>query len=354
MKFDSRIFKRIFKALSADKRADKRQDQLVVILSSQEAFSQAISSFDDFMSLWTSCSVAKQHLILNRLEHMPGEWARLVRDGYEFASIMEVSPRDSQLRLVDYLLNQEGEWARLVKIYWKFASIMESSPRDSQLRLVDYLLNQEGEWARLVRDGYEFARIMAASPLDSKLKLVRHLFQRDDEGQLSLRWRYTLDDLHPTIKGVSSEESPLRLLLECKDLEGFKNKLDELIQVPKLRSLGRLLGQAKRTADSHLNKEGALTIGEDAVEPCHLGRMPLEVLQNISWFFVKIGQAKRTADSHLNKEGALTIGEDAVEPCHLGRMPLEVLQNISWFFVKSGDKKDINKIIEVHMDKPKI
>ena len=61
----------------------------------------------------------------------------------------------------------------------------------------------------------------------------------------------------------------------------------------------------------------------------------------------------RTANRHVNEECALAVGGDAVEPCHLGRMPLEVLQRIGSFAAPSLANKDVNSIISAHLNRSK-
>ena len=335
MVFDSNIFQGLSDA--------ERQGLLVEMLGSREAFSEAFPSLDSFIRLLGVCQLRELHLVFSRLEYMPGEWARLVEYSYQFDSIMEVSSLDIQLRLVDHLLNQKGEWARLVNNAYNFEGLMKVVPEQVKGQMIERLLTQEGEWERLVQDphqffvivevvpeqyqqqmieqlltregdwerllysGHDFARLMEVPPLDSQLKLLRHLFQKDDKGQLSLRLNFSLNWLQLTVKLTLQRNwrgNPLTSLLECEDLEKFKNKLDELIEVPKLRILGRLFGEAKRTAGSHVHEEGALAVGGEAVEPCHLGRMPLEVLQRIGTFAVP-GLANKDVNSiisaHLNR-----------------------------------------------------
>lgn len=111
---------------------------------------------------------------------------------------------------------------------------------------------------------------MGLVPLKGKLKLLRHLFQRDDEGQLSLRFGYKLHELKSLIRNQSSEESPLRSLLKCTDLEQFKNTLDDVIRERcGLKKLGRLFGEAQRTCEQGSASESA---------SCHFGKLPLELI----------------------------------------------------------------------------
>ncbi len=387
MKFDSIIFQTLSDA--------ERQDQLVELLGSREAFSEAFPSLDIFISLLKVSQLPELHLVFNRLVVVPaemqqqmferlltqeGEWKRLVRSFYHFSRLMEVVPEQVKEQMMNRLLTQEDEWKRLVRSVYHFASLMEVVPEqvkeqmmnrlltqeDEWKRLVDSinalarlmkvvpeqvkeqmvnrlltqegewkplgtdadhffmivevvpeqvkeqmmnrLLTQEGEWERLVEDACGFATLMKVLPLNSQLKHLRHLFQKDDKGQLSLRLYRTLDHLHALIiKRVSSEGNPLRSLQECTNIEEFKRKLDKLIQVPELKRLGRLFGQAKRTADSS-NEEGALAIGEDVVEPCHLGSMPLEVLQHIGSF-----AAPNIANKDVNEIIETHLGKPTVE-----------------------------------------
>ena len=220
---------------------------------------------------------------------------------------MKVVPEQVKGQMIERLLTQEGEWERLVQDPHQFFVIVEVVPEQYQQQMIEQLLTREGDWERLLYSGHDFARLMEVPPLDSQLKLLRHLFQKDDKGQLSLRLNFSLNWLQLTVKLTLQRNwrgNPLTSLLECEDLEKFKNKLDELIEVPKLRILGRLFGEAKRTAGSHVHEEGALAVGGEAVEPCHLGRMPLEVLQRIGTFAVP-GLANKDVNSiisaHLNR-----------------------------------------------------
>ena len=95
----------------------ERQDQLVELLSSPEAFSEAFPNLDIFISLLEVGHLFELHLAFNRLEHMPSEWKRLVRRSDQFLNIMKVSPESCQERLLNWLLLHENECKRL--IFWR-------------------------------------------------------------------------------------------------------------------------------------------------------------------------------------------------------------------------------------------
>ena len=254
----------------------------------------------NLIDLMEYATEAGKDRLVNHLLTTEGEWERDVVELRHLSDLMRNATEAGKDRVVNHLLTKEGEWARLVNRRFNLEYLMNLVSEADKDRLVNHLLTQEGEWARLVNCRDNFARIMVVSTLESRLRLVRQLISVNDEGQLSLGLNYDLDGLRALIVGVSSEKSPLRLLLEFRDLESFKNKIDEGIQelkVSESRKLGRLFGEARRTS-----RKEAEDVERD--DQCHLGKLPPELLQQIGQFAapdVGVNDVNKTIKRYLDK-----------------------------------------------------
>ncbi len=318
------------------------KERLIDYLLSQEGeWQRLLRSTSCLVEVMKVSSESCKERLIDYLLSQDGQWRLLVPYTAHFSRIYKVAPEQSKQQMFERLLTQEGEWERLVKEGYNFVSVMEVVPAGMQQQMIDRLLTQEGEWARLVNtnayQGYNNVHtIMKFSSEAYRHRMIDRLAQKGQLEKFSyygrnavynlreiLRYsscfmgaklihcliedsavphRRGLDDLS-TIKFytdsvgiygnpslIGTNRNPLESLQECTDIEEFKRKLDKLIQVPELKRLGRLFGQAIRSQDQ-----------------CHLGRMPLEILQCIGSF---------------------------AAPC---------LAN-----------QDVNSIISAHLDKPKI
>ena len=118
-----------------------------------------------------------------------------------------------------------------------------------------YVQNQESEWGDFFGYNHRIMELASTWSIPTRLRLVRHFFYYED-GVLEfsqfhnhyyeeLRNKKGFDALKRFVRdiGLPLHEGPLTTLEACTNLEQFKNKLDELIQFPKLRMYGRLFAR---------------------------------------------------------------------------------------------------------------